>query len=289
MKKLNTVSLGNDQTGLVKLQNSQSPNYLGASMPLVGAEDVETLVSLGLTGRQARVYLALLRMGNAKVKEIADLSLVNRQEIYRVIDSLQEMGLIQKNITIPTTFAATPLNQVLKILLQQKEREFNTVRQKTKCLAKKLETNLYTATLTKRLCLGTVFESDRGKKFLNAIRNAQYSIEVVTTWMQFKQITGIFEKQLQKAIQEGIIVKIIAEKPPDQPLPQSIGKIQIKESGFQLKSLLNPPTASITIFDNTQAVIAFDNTVDFINGPGLWSNNPTIIALSRAYFNSLWM
>ena len=105
--------------------------------------------------------------------------------------------------------------------------------------------------------------------------------------MQFKQITGIFENSF-KSHPRGHTVKIIAEKPPDQPLPQSIGKIQIKESGFQPKPL-NPPTASITIFDNTQAVIAFDNTVDFINGPGLWSNNPTIIALSRAYFNSLWM
>jgi sugar-specific transcriptional regulator TrmB len=64
-------------------------------------------VGLGLTGRQARVYLAMVKPGGGKAKVIADFLLVNRQEIYRLIDSLQLMGLVQRNVTVPTTFTAT--------------------------------------------------------------------------------------------------------------------------------------------------------------------------------------
>jgi len=101
------------QSKVTKLQeSSQTFSYCGLGG--IGLEDVRILTDLGLTGRQARVYLALLKTGGGKAKAVADVSLVNRQEIYRIIDDLQQLGLVQRKVTTPTTFTATPLADVVK-------------------------------------------------------------------------------------------------------------------------------------------------------------------------------
>jgi len=243
----------------------------------VGLREVEILVALGLTGRQARVYLALLKTSHGRAKAVADVSLVNSQEIYRVIDSLQQRGIVQRNVTAPTTFTAAPLTDVVKELLAQKTNELNTIRQKTKHLTKRLQ--LYPITVSaEKPCLGTVFEGDRGKKHRNAIQESCQEVDAVTTWKQFRQLTTLYETQLQHALKKNITIRIITEKPPNQPLPNWIKNNQTKtaQSHLQLKILPNPSTATLTIFDNTQAAIALNNTITYTKGPHLWTNNPTI-------------
>lgn len=54
----------------------------------------EALVGLGLTKNEAKVYLALLKLGKATVVEITKQSHVHRVNAYDVLERLQEKGLI---------------------------------------------------------------------------------------------------------------------------------------------------------------------------------------------------
>jgi len=109
------------QPKLVKVQESlQAVSYPTSGINGMCIGDVGVLVDLGLSTRQARVYLALLKIGEAKAKAIADFSLVNRQEIYRVLESLQQIGLVQRNVCMPTTFSPTPIVDTIRMLLKQK-------------------------------------------------------------------------------------------------------------------------------------------------------------------------
>jgi len=72
--------------------------------------DVGVLVGLGLSVRQACVYLALLRAGVAKVQMVSDLSRVHRQEVHRVLDGLQQMVFVQRRVSSHATFSVTPLS-----------------------------------------------------------------------------------------------------------------------------------------------------------------------------------
>ncbi|MCW4019414.1 MAG: hypothetical protein NWF00_12175 [Candidatus Bathyarchaeota archaeon] len=254
-------------------------------------EDVNALMALGLTGRQARVYLALLKTGDAKAKAIADLSSVNRQDIYLILDSLQQSGLIQRKLTSPTTFIATPLDETLKTLLQQKTNELYSIRKKTSRLTKKFnQLTLQAADAQEKPCLGVVFEGDKGKKLGQAIEKACKSIDVVTTWKRFRQASVLFETQLESALKRGVTVRVITEKPPNKTPPNwTTNTLTKKSEYFKLKALQTPPTAVTTIFDNTQTILAFNSSTDIKHGPHLWSNNPTTLALSKAYFNLLWM
>jgi len=142
------------------------------------------LVGLGLSVRQARVYLALLRAGVAKVQLVSDLSRVHRQEVYRVLDGLQQMGLVERKVSNPATFSVTPVSEAVKLLLNQKTLEFNALAKKAERLTGRLSRNCNSSFLefSLRPCFGTIVESDRGRHYRQAIKNAQKTIEAVTSW-----------------------------------------------------------------------------------------------------------
>ena len=71
--------------------------------------ETQTLLDLGLTKAQATVYLTFVRSGQARVKTIRELSKIARQDIYRIINELVELGLVQKIIKTPNEFEAIPI------------------------------------------------------------------------------------------------------------------------------------------------------------------------------------
>lgn len=57
---------------------------------------VETLEELGLSPKEAKVYLALVFSGAASVRALAHASGLNRGSVYEALKSLQEQGLISR-------------------------------------------------------------------------------------------------------------------------------------------------------------------------------------------------
>lgn len=53
------------------------------------------LIDLGLTSMQARVYVALLRLGKVGAADISKMSKVNRVTTYSTLDELEELGLVK--------------------------------------------------------------------------------------------------------------------------------------------------------------------------------------------------
>ncbi len=67
---------------------------------------VQTLTELGLTGRQARVFLNLLKCESSTARALSMSSDLARQDTYKVLDELQELGLVEREISVPTKFTA---------------------------------------------------------------------------------------------------------------------------------------------------------------------------------------
>lgn len=55
---------------------------------------LENLQKIGLTEKEAKVYLANLELGAAKIPEIAEKSKIKRTTVYVVVDSLIQKGLV---------------------------------------------------------------------------------------------------------------------------------------------------------------------------------------------------
>jgi sugar-specific transcriptional regulator TrmB len=54
----------------------------------------ETLIKLGLSDKEAKVYLAALKLGSAPASKIAETAQVNRPTTYVILEKLAGMGLI---------------------------------------------------------------------------------------------------------------------------------------------------------------------------------------------------
>lgn len=98
----------------------------------------ETLQCLGLSNIQARIYITLVQHGRVSANTLSKQSNVARSEIYRIMAHFQKIGIVQKLIANPVMFEATPIEQALPALLDNKAMELNKVKKQTQDLIRTL-------------------------------------------------------------------------------------------------------------------------------------------------------
>jgi sugar-specific transcriptional regulator TrmB len=76
-------------------------------------------MDLGLTLLQARVYLALTQLGTSRALQLATTVGIVRPEVYRILRELGSKGLVQRNLTSPSTFTATSPDTTVAMLGQE--------------------------------------------------------------------------------------------------------------------------------------------------------------------------
>lgn len=91
---------------------------------------IRELVSLGLSEKEAAIYLALLELSPASVQDVANKSKVNRATTYLLVDTLAKRGIVSTTaVGSKQLFVAEPPERLVTILrlqrqeLEEKERE----------------------------------------------------------------------------------------------------------------------------------------------------------------------
>ncbi len=82
-------------------------------------EEAQEIMKFGLTLLQARIYLALIRFGTLKAPQIGTALGIARPEVYRVLRELSTKGLVQRNLSWPSTFTATLPAVALPLMIKQ--------------------------------------------------------------------------------------------------------------------------------------------------------------------------
>jgi len=81
------------------------------------------LVRFGLTPREAKIYLHLVRFGPKKANKIAEELNAHRTETYHALTSLQNKGIVTATIERPIRFIALPFKDAIeKMIRHEKER-----------------------------------------------------------------------------------------------------------------------------------------------------------------------
>ncbi len=83
-------------------------------------ESIQTLIDLGLSSCQAKVYLVLLRIGNQTAYAISETAGIARCDAYRVLQQLEKEGLIEKIIKKPEEFCAISIDECISTLMQRR-------------------------------------------------------------------------------------------------------------------------------------------------------------------------
>ena len=94
----------------------------------MGEEPVrKVLKSLGLTEKEAQVYIFLAKYGIQKSGEIGKRIKTDRSEVYRILKSLQAKGLVEATLEVPTRFTAVPFETILDSFIKSKRDEAASV------------------------------------------------------------------------------------------------------------------------------------------------------------------
>jgi sugar-specific transcriptional regulator TrmB len=213
---------------------------------------LETLIQLGLTPNQSKLYLSLLRNGNSAVRTLSKETSFARQEVYRILDELQEHGIVEKLIATPTEFRAIKVQEAIsKFLLIPPKSLVNETREK---MLEKAKTNVQLITTKKRFLQGI-------SNFLEA-----------------------YESLLKKNIETQVIVNTAGET---NSLETNKLQNLKKYPNFSLRTT-SQSKANILIVDKSEAIITLHPEVDLGASPVFWTNHPEFLAIFQDYFQDLW-
>ena len=252
--------------------------------------DLETLKDLGLTFSQARVYLAAAKLGRAKAVDIWKESGVGRQEVYRILSELLELGLIEKEITKPTQFRATSLTKGLKILLNARHKEISALDVKVRKIKERNKSNIN--------AIGTQEPQFviLPRKYLMENRG-QYSYKKAKKNIDFlgsfRRIADAFTYNItvyNEAVKRGVLMNVITDKPEvfEFERLKKEANILFSKKTFNLKFAAQPVNIAISIIDNKEAYFALNPERNIFEDQLLWTNNSTIITLAKEHFMTSW-
>ena len=247
---------------------------------------IDILTQLGLTIRQAEVYLAIVELGQPTAKSIAQTLQIARAEVYRASTELQKLGLIKTVIATPTSFRATPLSDGLAILLQQnaETHEENCKKAKQFLLNFKNKEKPKQEDAKYHLTSGAKCEL---REYSKNMMHLQTNLDGVFVWKSILVVIARTIEDYKKALKRGVKMRYIANIPEDEKMPQIIQTL--KESGsFELKSALKAPNTGVTIFDKKVVHIITVPRGNHSKIEVLRSTNPTLLELAQDYFELKW-
>jgi sugar-specific transcriptional regulator TrmB len=265
-------------------------------MVLHRENEITVLVELGLTNSQAKVYLALVQIGSSKIGNISKTTGILRENLYQTIRSLENAGLVEKELGAANKYKAISPDEALSMLLRYKQKQVNELKTKTKTMMENLKKESGSrATLIEDL--QTIEDSKfviiSGKdvlikKIKDILQKSQSDIDIVTSLTRFSSIIAEFAKDYRKALGRGAKIRIAIEKHVAEK--GALDKVfSLKRNPrFEAKYFSEPPQAILWIFDQKEAFVSLSATANLNETLGIWSNNSSFVALARNYFETQW-
>ncbi|MGD0071128.1 MAG: helix-turn-helix domain-containing protein [Candidatus Bathyarchaeia archaeon] len=248
---------------------------------------IETLMDLGLTYLQAKTYLTLTQLEKAEAQKISKASDVARQDIYRIMPTLEKLGLAEKIIATPILYKAVPLKEGSLMLLQKRTKEHTTLQEKIKVLLNSdQERNINS--MVHEEAPQFIITSERKllvKRFEKAF------LEVTTCEMIFPTV-GLnfvlfnFFQSFKMAIIKSAKIRIITEKTEIGPLVSRKLQTLKKNPLFEIKFATSPIDFEIVIFNNKEVNMCISCIPSEV--PSLWTNNPQVVKVARTIFEDKW-
>ncbi len=84
---------------------------------------VDAFEGLGLTSYEAKVFIALHRLGAGTARDVAEITDVPRSQVYSVAESLEEHGLIEVQQSNPIRYRPVDIEEARNTLQRRFERE----------------------------------------------------------------------------------------------------------------------------------------------------------------------
>jgi sugar-specific transcriptional regulator TrmB len=287
------------------MQKAGKKNFINKNRDLVPMDSFrqhsETLIKLGLSPNEARVYLGTLKTGVATAKTIAKNSVVGREDVYRVLPALQELGLVRKYLGAPAKYEAIAPDEAIKILLCQREEENVQLKNQASEFLQMCYFDLASKVVEDEKTVIVSRDNKTGvdSELIRLIRDTKQTLDFTTRVKLF--FTAFNEpgltdwiNEMYAAAQRGVKFRMIMEK-PDVVTPMSEYSFYVPNSkrllthpNFDYRYVSTPPECIMVLFDKHASCIETSCLQLTKMSPYLITNNPVFAALNKAYFELLW-
>ena len=184
-------------------------------------DDTQTLLNLGLTVSQAKVYLALLKLGaDSKGATIAKFAGVPRQDIYRLLAELQQVGIVQKKLARPATFRSALPEQAVSILLERKISNFSELKKEAEDFVNSIKDGLGEQSVPTEFDQ-FILISEREAitcKARELLETTQKTSNHITPFNELVPWLTVLSKSIDEALSRGVEIRWITEKPANKSL-----------------------------------------------------------------------
>lgn len=250
------------------------------------SEELQTLNDLGLSLLQAKVYLALLQSEKMKAGILSKASQVARPDVYRTLAKLQELGLVEKEITNPVMYRAIPIDIVLPILLKRKSKEHDELKAKSANLLNKYKNGKNRSFYPESKFVLVPSQESLMRRLKKAIESTQKSIDVSTSCKRLTYACYSLFDDLQSAWDRGVSGRAVINL-KNEKRPEIIEKCW-RPSSAEIRYTFSIPKTVMVKYDNKEVFIFTDPTAELKDSPALWSNAHSIICMAEDYFEMLW-
>ena len=252
-------------------------------------ENTDLLLGLGLSLNQARVYLTILKLEKTSVGQISKFSKVRREDIYRVIPTLEKMGLIERLLGKPTMIRATPISDALTFLVAEEKAKSDDRLSGMRKLVQKLslkdwkqpipgEESIYILIAEKKAILAKTSE---------LIKNSRKEVALIADKARIIPTLSQFSEECRQAIKKGSQICLIFEgDSPDTLLKEKVNKL-IDGTSVHIK-FHHEPLNHFIMSDDKEALITTSKESGLGESPSLWTNNSNLIGVLRTGFESDW-
>lgn len=251
-------------------------------------EQIKTLTELGLTLDQARTYLALTQASPATAKAISDISKIAKPDIYRIIPSLQEQGIVEKLVTKPASYQAIPMEHALPALLKRREAEQNRLRRKTEELLSDYRNNQSHGLLDSAEVVVVPGKGAILNRLNEALLKTRYSLCVITSHKRFSAANLEFEKVYREILRKGGKIRIATDRHIPQKSSLKMMQTFADKASFEVRFFEDTVPSVVGIFDGKEAYVVLTATARLAEASALWSSNPSFVALAQNYFENKW-
>lgn len=253
-------------------------------------EPVETLINLGLTMLQAKVYLSLAKRGTSTGRSTAKEAKVAPQDVYRVLAELQDTGLVEKIISKPNKYCAMPIEQGLAMLIKRRKNQTRQLERSVKIVSKLFHPSLKGAQKTEEgdfVLIGK--EEPLKNRAHRMLETAHVSLDLMNEinegMMGHDNLYNLETKFLNRG---GRIRDILSKATPTFHLTKTFCSLQQRYPEFQARYLDSPAPAIVMIKDGIEALVSTKAKTKTFMQPFLWTDNPILVQIIQQWYNQVW-
>ncbi len=262
------------------------------------ADEVATIFGFfGLNKTKARIYIALNVLGAATAAEIASLSKIRREEVYRILPELEETGIITSKLDAPRRFMATDPVTSVELLVKAKteamKRELDALKLKKDDLIYRLSNTSF-GVYEENTIEALARQDNVDKRLSQMIKKARGTITLTTSTDELEDI--LIAKSKEPPLEGQLEIRTIINKSDLADHPDTSDYIDFLRRIRLLSSKANC-TVELRCVDKTPFKVLIVDRKEAIWGeskPGkmnsrfLWTNDPMHVGIMRRAFDSLW-